>query len=168
MAPLKEDPNHGKTSIDAGISTLSTIADGQSLPAPRQRRHLTLGHLLEAAQDDDDKQRTVAKVAQSHWQTPIKTRELDQLGVGFITLRQRSPQLIQTLEALPPRAWTKTRLDRSGNHETATCHEQQDGPLNRGRDRSARRGGTARGRLSGRSRSCALGCVARCRSRQAA
>jgi len=50
--------------------------------------------------------------------------ELDELGVGFITLRQRSPKLIQTLEALPPSAWTKTRLDRSGKHKTATYHEQ--------------------------------------------
>jgi hypothetical protein len=50
--------------------------------------------------------------------------ELDELGVGFITLRQRSPKLIQTLEALEPSAWTKTRLDRSGKHKTATYHEQ--------------------------------------------
>jgi transposase len=49
--------------------------------------------------------------------------ELDQLGVGFITLRQRSPKLIATLEALPASAWTKTRLDRSGKHKTATYHE---------------------------------------------
>ena len=49
--------------------------------------------------------------------------ELDQLGVGFITLRQRYPKLIQALEALPASAWTKTRLDRSGKHKTATYHE---------------------------------------------
>jgi len=51
--------------------------------------------------------------------------ELDELGVGFITLRQRSPKLIQTLQALPPGAWTKTRLDRSGKHRTASYHEDQ-------------------------------------------
>jgi hypothetical protein len=50
--------------------------------------------------------------------------ELDELGVGFITLRQRSPKLIATLEELPASAWTKTRLDRSGKHKTATYHEQ--------------------------------------------
>jgi len=50
--------------------------------------------------------------------------ELDELGVAFITLRQRSPQLIATLQALPHSAWTKTRLDRSGKHKTATYHEQ--------------------------------------------
>jgi transposase len=49
--------------------------------------------------------------------------ELDELGVGFITLRQRHPKLIETLEALPASAWTKTRLDRSGKHKTASYHE---------------------------------------------
>ena len=49
--------------------------------------------------------------------------ELDELGVGFITLRQRYPKLIQALEALPASAWTKTRLDRSGKHKTANYHE---------------------------------------------
>ena len=49
--------------------------------------------------------------------------ELDQMGVGFITLRQRYPKLIQSLEQLPASAWTKTRLDRSGKHKTANYHE---------------------------------------------
>jgi transposase/IS4 transposase len=49
--------------------------------------------------------------------------ELDELGVGFITLRQRSPKLIEALEQLPPTAWTKTRLDRSGKHKIATYHQ---------------------------------------------
>jgi transposase len=49
--------------------------------------------------------------------------ELDEMGVGFITLRQRSPKLIETLEALPASAWTKIRLDRAGKHKTATYHE---------------------------------------------
>jgi transposase len=49
--------------------------------------------------------------------------ELDELGVGFITLRQRSPKLIAALDALPASAWTKTRLERSGKHKTATYHE---------------------------------------------
>lgn len=51
--------------------------------------------------------------------------ELDEMGVGFITLRQRSPKLIAALEALPASAWTKTRLDRSGKHKTASYHEDQ-------------------------------------------
>jgi len=49
--------------------------------------------------------------------------ELDEMGVGFITLRQRSPKLIAALEKLPTGAWTKTRLDRSGKHKTAAYHE---------------------------------------------
>jgi transposase len=49
--------------------------------------------------------------------------ELDEMGVAFITLRQRSPKLIAALRALPASAWTKTRLDRSGKHKTATYHE---------------------------------------------
>lgn len=51
--------------------------------------------------------------------------ELDELDVGFITLRQRSPKLIAALQALPASAWTKTRLDRSGKHKTASYHEDQ-------------------------------------------
>jgi transposase len=50
--------------------------------------------------------------------------ELDEIGVGFITLRQRSPKLIAMLGALPASAWTKTRLDRAGKHKTASYHEQ--------------------------------------------
>ena len=50
--------------------------------------------------------------------------ELDEMGVGFITLRQRSPKLIAALEALPASAWTKTRLERAGKHKTASYHEQ--------------------------------------------
>ncbi|HVA19285.1 MAG TPA: transposase [Solirubrobacteraceae bacterium] len=49
--------------------------------------------------------------------------ELDEMKVGFITLRQRSPKLIAALEQLPASAWTKTRLDRAGKHKTATYHE---------------------------------------------
>jgi transposase len=49
--------------------------------------------------------------------------ELDEIGVGFITLRQRSPKLIAALQALPTGAWAKTRLDRAGKHKTALYHE---------------------------------------------
>jgi transposase len=51
--------------------------------------------------------------------------ELDELRVGFITLRQRHPKLTAALEALPASAWTRTRLDRAGKHKTASYHEQQ-------------------------------------------
>ncbi|PZS21768.1 MAG: hypothetical protein DLM61_27410 [Pseudonocardiales bacterium] len=49
--------------------------------------------------------------------------ELDELGVGFITLRQRSPALISKLEALEGQEWTKTRLDRPGKHRNVSYHE---------------------------------------------
>ena len=49
--------------------------------------------------------------------------ELDEIGVGFITLRQRSPALIARLEALDAASWTKTRLDRPGKHRNVTYHE---------------------------------------------
>jgi transposase len=55
--------------------------------------------------------------------TQAHLAELDELGVGFITLRQRSPKLIATLDQLPASAWTKSRLDRSGKHKTVTYHE---------------------------------------------
>jgi transposase len=51
--------------------------------------------------------------------------ELDDMGVAFITLRQRSPALITRLQALGADAWTKTRLDRSGKHKNVTYHEDQ-------------------------------------------
>jgi transposase len=57
--------------------------------------------------------------------THAQLAELDELGVGFITLRQRSPKLIAALEALAADQWTKTRLDRPGKHKTASYHEQQ-------------------------------------------
>jgi transposase len=57
--------------------------------------------------------------------TQAHLAELDELGVGFITLRQRSPKLIATLEALGSEQWTKTRLDRSGKHKNVTYHEDQ-------------------------------------------
>jgi transposase len=55
--------------------------------------------------------------------TQAHLAELDELGVGFITLRPRSPALIARLQALGADAWTKTRLDRPGKHKTITYHE---------------------------------------------
>jgi hypothetical protein len=49
--------------------------------------------------------------------------ELDDMGVGFITLRMRSPKLIAALDELPAKAWTKTRLDRAGKHRSVSYHE---------------------------------------------
>jgi transposase len=55
--------------------------------------------------------------------THAQLAHLDELGVGFITLRMRSPKLINTLEQLPADAWTKTRLERSGKHRQVSYHE---------------------------------------------
>jgi transposase len=42
--------------------------------------------------------------------------ELDARGIGFITLRMRSPALIRHIEALPGAAWRTVRLDRDGDY----------------------------------------------------
>lgn len=40
--------------------------------------------------------------------------ELDERGIGFLTLRMRSPALTRHIAALPAGAWTAVRLDRDG------------------------------------------------------
>ena len=49
--------------------------------------------------------------------------ELDQAGIGFLTLRARSPKLMQTLDALPTSAWTRITLDRTGPYRHPQVHE---------------------------------------------
>jgi transposase len=44
--------------------------------------------------------------------------ELDARGVRFITLRMRSPALMASLDALPPKAWRTVSLDRPGSRHT--------------------------------------------------
>jgi transposase len=44
-------------------------------------------------------------------------------GIRFLTLRQRSPKLIQRLEALDDDAWTTVTLDRKGRHRRPQIHE---------------------------------------------
>ena len=51
--------------------------------------------------------------------------ELDQAGIGFLTLRARSAKLMQTLDALPPTAWTRITLDRTGPYRHPHVHEDQ-------------------------------------------
>src|SRR6266540_2590144 len=41
---------------------------------------------------------------------------LDQAGIGFLTLRARSPKLVAALDALPATAWTRTTLVLTNNH----------------------------------------------------
>ena len=40
--------------------------------------------------------------------------ELDDRGIGFITLRARHPGVTKTLAALPPSAWKSMTLGRAG------------------------------------------------------
>lgn len=42
--------------------------------------------------------------------------ELDARGIGFVTLRMRSPALLRHIQALPASAWTTVRLDRDGDY----------------------------------------------------
>jgi hypothetical protein len=51
--------------------------------------------------------------------------ELDQAGIGFLTLRARSAKLLATLEALPATAWTRITLDRTGPYRHPQVHQDQ-------------------------------------------
>ena len=44
-------------------------------------------------------------------------------GIRFLTLRQRSPKVIERLEALDDDAWTTVTLDRKGRHRRPQVHE---------------------------------------------
>jgi Transposase DDE domain len=52
--------------------------------------------------------------------------ELDQRGVKFLTLRQRSPSLLAQINQLPPTAWTPVTLERSGKHTKPRVHEMTE------------------------------------------
>ena len=49
--------------------------------------------------------------------------EIDAEGIRFLTLRQRSPKVIDRLESLPDDAWTTITLDRKGRHRKPQIHE---------------------------------------------
>jgi hypothetical protein len=51
--------------------------------------------------------------------------ELDQAGIGFLTLRARSAKLLATLDALPATAWTRITLDRTGPYRHPQIHQDQ-------------------------------------------
>jgi transposase len=50
---------------------------------------------------------------------------LDQAGIGFLTLRARSPKLVAALDGLPATAWTRITLDRTGPYRHPHVHEDQ-------------------------------------------
>jgi transposase len=56
--------------------------------------------------------------------THAQLAELDEQGIGFITLRRRGGNIIKQIEALPDSAWTPVRLERPGKHRDVTVTEQ--------------------------------------------
>jgi len=57
--------------------------------------------------------------------THAELAELDEQGIGFITLRRRGGNIIKDIEALPDSAWSAVRLERPGKHRDVTVTEQQ-------------------------------------------
>jgi hypothetical protein len=51
--------------------------------------------------------------------------ELDARGIGFITLRMRSPSLVRHIQALPTSAWRTVRLDRNGAYRSPKVVDEQ-------------------------------------------
>jgi transposase len=51
--------------------------------------------------------------------------ELDARGIGFITLRMRSPSLLRHIQALPASAWRTVRLDRNGAYRSPKVVDEQ-------------------------------------------
>jgi len=55
--------------------------------------------------------------------THAELAELDDRGIGFITLRRRGGTLMAQVAALPPDAWQPVRLERPGKHRDVTVAE---------------------------------------------
>lgn len=55
--------------------------------------------------------------------THAELAELDDRGIGFITLRRRGSTLMAQVAALPPDAWAPVRLERPGKHRDVTVAE---------------------------------------------
>jgi transposase len=55
--------------------------------------------------------------------THAELAELDDRGIGFITLRRRSQALMDQVATLPQDAWSPVRLERPGKHRDVTVAE---------------------------------------------
>jgi len=55
--------------------------------------------------------------------THAELAELDEQGIGFITLRRRGGTLMNQVAALPADAWAPVRLERPGKHRDVTVAE---------------------------------------------
>jgi hypothetical protein len=64
-------------------------------------------------------------VFDSQLTTHAELAELDDRGIGFITLRRRGSALMDQLGALPADAWQPVRLQRPGKHRDVTVAETQ-------------------------------------------
>lgn len=64
-------------------------------------------------------------VFDSQLTTYDRLARLDAMGITFITLRRRSPQILQNVHALPPSAWRRIRLDiPTRQYRTPRIYEQ--------------------------------------------
>ena len=57
--------------------------------------------------------------------TQAQLAELTDRGIGFITLRARTPKLTAALRALPAKAWTARRVARAGDTHHSTGFADQ-------------------------------------------
>jgi transposase len=55
--------------------------------------------------------------------THAELAELDDRGIGFITLRRRGGTLMDQVAKLPPEAWSAVRLERPGKHRNVSVAE---------------------------------------------
>jgi transposase len=62
-------------------------------------------------------------VFDSQLTTHEQLAELDERGIGFITLRRRGAKLMTAIAALPENAWQPVRLQRPGKHRDVTVTE---------------------------------------------
>ena len=64
-------------------------------------------------------------VFDSQLTTHAELAELDERGIGFITLRRRGGKLMETVAALPAETWTPVRLERPGKHRDVAVAESE-------------------------------------------
>jgi transposase len=64
-------------------------------------------------------------VFDSQLTTHAELAELDERGIGFITLRRRGASLMAQVAALPDSAWQPVRLERPGKHRDVSVAEMQ-------------------------------------------
>jgi hypothetical protein len=94
---------------DAGTHTL-LYANADLSKASQNREVIAFADHRKAVTGSDP-----ALIFDSKLTTQAVLAELDDRGIGFITLRARHPGVTKTLAALPPSAWKSMALGRAGN-----------------------------------------------------